>query len=82
MLHTNVAGNSKHFRVEKKGGWICRPTWKLNFTRRLIRIDYTSPLQSRRAALRVPEPSLSVKKKLNYLNIFFYLNKSQKILLK
>ena len=54
ILHTNVACNSKHLRGEKKGGWICPPTWKLNFTCLLIRIDYTSPLQSRQAALKVP----------------------------
>ena len=52
-----------------------------NFIRPLIRIDYTSPPQSCQAALRVPEPILTAKmfkKNLNYLNIFFYLNKSQK----
>ena len=53
---------SKHLRGEKKGGWICPPTWKLSFTRPLIIIDYTSPSQSRQAALRIPEPTLTAKK--------------------
>ena len=52
---------SKNLRREKKGGWICPATWKLNFTRPLIRIDYTSPPQTREAALRVPEPILTAK---------------------
>ena len=52
---------SKHLSGEKKGDWICPPTWKLDFTRPLIRIDYTSPAQSRQAALRVPEPILTAK---------------------
>ena len=72
---------SKHLRGEKKGGWICPPTWKLDFTRPLIRIDQTSPAQS---VLRIPEPILTAKmfkKNLNYLNIFFYLDKSQKNIL-
>ena len=43
------------------GDWICPPTWKLNFTRPFIRIDYTSPPQSRQAALRVFEPILTAK---------------------
>ena len=72
---------SKHLRGEKKGGWICPPTWKLDFTRPLIRIDRTAPAQS---VLRIPEPILTAKmfkKNLNYLNIFFYLDKSQKNIL-
>ena len=73
MLHTNVADNSKHFRGEKKCSWISRSNWKLNFTCRLIRIDYTFPLQSRRAALRFPEPSLSVKKKFKLSKHFLLL---------
>ena len=75
---------SKHLRRKKKGGWICLSTWKLDFTRPLIRIDYTSSAQSRQAALRVPEPILTAKmfqKNLNYGNIFFYLNKSEKNIL-
>ena len=52
---------SAHFGGEKKGGWICPPTWKLDFTRLLIRIDYTSPAQSCQAALRVPELILTAK---------------------
>ena len=52
---------SKHVIVVKKGGWICLPTWKLNFTRPLIRIDYTSPPQYRPANLRFPEPILTAK---------------------
>ena len=76
----------------EKGWLVFPPSWKLNFIRPLIRIDYTSPPQSRQAALRVPEPilklsvqlSLQLKcsKKFDYLSIFFYLNKSQKNLLK
>ena len=54
-------GSAKHLRGEKKGGWICPPTWKLNFTRPLIRIGYISPPQSRQEALRVPEPILIAK---------------------
>ena len=53
--------SAKHLRGEKKGGWICPPTWKLNFTRPLIRIGYISPPQSRQEALRVPEPILIAK---------------------
>ena len=53
--------STKHLRGEKKGGWICPPTWKLNFTRPLIRIGYISPPQSRQEALRVPEPILIAK---------------------
>ena len=63
---------SKHLRGEKKGGWICPPTWKLDFTRPLIRIDQTSPAQS---VLRIPEPILTAKmfkNNLNYLNTFFF----------
>ena len=58
MYNVSVSAN---FGGEKKGGWICRPIWKLDFTRLLIRIDYTSPAQSRQAALRVPEPILTAK---------------------
>ena len=72
---------SKHLRGEKKGSWICPPTWKLNFTCLSIRIDYTFPPQSRQAALKVPEPILIVKmfKKSKLSKHFFYWNKSQKI---
>ena len=49
---------SKHLRGEKKGRWICPPTWKLDFTRPLIRIDQTSSAQS---VLRIPEPILTAK---------------------
>ena len=58
MHETHNVSLSKHLRGEKKGGWICPPNWKLDFTRPLIRIDYTYPPQSYQAALRVPEPIL------------------------
>ena len=64
---------SKPVRGEKKGGWICSPTWKLHFTRPLIKIDYTSPAQSCEVSLNVTEPILTtemLKKNLNYPNIF------------
>ena len=61
MHETHNVSVSKHLRGEKKGGWICSPTWKLNFTGPLTRIDYTSPPQSRQSALRVPEPILTAK---------------------
>ena len=57
---THNVSVSKHLRGEKKGDWICPPTWKLR--RPLIIIDYTSPPQSRQAALRVPEHTLTAKK--------------------
>ena len=81
MYETHNVSVSKYPRGEKKDHWICPPTWKLNFTRPLIRIDYTSTPQSRQAALKVPKPILTakmLKKNLNYLRIFFYFNKSQK----
>ena len=79
-MHKTHVSVSKHLRVEKKGGWICPPTWKLNFTRPLVTIDYTSPPQYHQAALRVPEPTLTAKmfKKSKLSKHFFYLNKSQK----
>ena len=40
---------------------MCPSTWKLNLTRPLKKIDYTSPPQSRQAALRVTEPTLAAK---------------------
>ena len=52
---------STHFGGDKRGDWIFPPTWKLNFTRPLIRIDYTYPPQSREAASTVPEPILTPK---------------------
>ena len=61
MHETDNVSVCKHLRGEKKGGWICPTTWKLNSTRPLIRIDYTFPYQSREAALRVPEPILTAK---------------------
>ena len=61
MHETHNVSLSRHLRGEKKGGWICPPTWKLNFTRPLIRIDYTSPPQFRQGALRVSEPILTAK---------------------
>ena len=61
MHETHNISVSKHLSGEKKGDWICPPTWKLDFTRPLIRIDYTSPAQSRQAALRVSEPILTAK---------------------
>ena len=79
MHETYNVSVSKHLRGEKKGGWMCPPTSKLNFTLPLIRNDYTSPPQSPQAALRVTEPILTA---VNYLNIFFYLSNSQKNLLK
>ena len=53
MLENHNISVSKHLRGEKKNGWICPHTWKLNFTCPLIRFDYTSPHQSRQPALRV-----------------------------
>ena len=61
MYETHNVSVSKHLRAEKKGGWICPPTWKLNFTRPLIRTGYTSPPQSHQAALRAPESILTAK---------------------
>ena len=61
MHETHNVSVSKPIRGEKKGGWICPPTCKLNFTRLLITIDYASPPQSCQAALRVPEPTLKAK---------------------
>ena len=52
---------STHFGGDKRGNWIFPPTGKLNFTRPLIRIDYTYPPQSRKAASTVPEPILTPK---------------------
>ena len=52
---------SRHLRGEKKAGWICPPTWKLNFTRPLIRINYISPSQSHQVALMIPELILTAK---------------------
>ena len=40
---------------------MCPPTWKLDFTHPLIRIDYTSPPQSTEAALSVAEPVPTTK---------------------
>ena len=66
---------SKYFRGEKKSGWICPPTWNLNFTSPLLRIDYTSPFQSCQAALRLSEPNLTAKmfKKLKLTKYFLLL---------
>ena len=64
---------------------MCPPTWKLHFTNRSITIDYTSPSQSSQASLRVAElvpTAKMLKKSLNQLNIFLYLNKSPKNLFK
>ena len=44
---------SNHFRKEKKGDWMFSPIWKLDFTCPLIRIDYKSPTQFPRAALKL-----------------------------
>ena len=84
MYETHNVSVSKHLRAEKKGGWICPPTWKLNFTRPLIRTGYTSPPQSHQAALRAPESILTAKmfEKCKLSKHFFYLNKSPKNLLK
>ena len=49
----------------------------------LIKIDYKYPLQSRQAALRVPEPILPAKmfkKNISYLNIFLLEQISKKTL--
>ena len=61
MHETHNASVSKHLRGEKNAGWICPPTWKLNFTCPLMRINYTSPPQSCQAALRFPESVLTAK---------------------
>ena len=42
---------SKDLKEEKKGAWMCPLTWKLDFTRPLIRIDYTLPTQAPQVAL-------------------------------
>ena len=47
MLETHKISVLKHLRGDKKGGWICPPTWKPNLTHQ--------------AALRVPEPILPPK---------------------
>ena len=47
MHETYNISVSKHFGGEKNGDLICSPTWKLDFTRPLIRIDYTSCLQTK-----------------------------------
>ena len=54
MLKTHVSV-SKHLRGEKRGAWIYPPTWKFDFIRRLIKVDYASPPQSPQAVLRVAE---------------------------
>ena len=46
---------------KKNGGWMCPPTWKLDFTHPSIRIDYTSPRQSTQAALTIAEPTPTTK---------------------
>ena len=61
MHETHNVSVPKHLRAEKKGCWICPPTWKLNFTRALITTVYTPPLYSYQAALRVAEPTLAAK---------------------
>ena len=61
MHETHNVSVFKHLRGTKKGGWICLPTGKLNFTCPLIRIDYTYPPQSRQAALGVLELILTAK---------------------
>ena len=61
MHKTHNVSVSKHLRGEKNGGWIWPPTWKLNFTRPLKKIDYTSSPQFRQAALRVSGPTLTAK---------------------
>ena len=43
------------------GRWIFPPTWKLDFTCPLIRINYTSPSKYCQAALRVSKPILTAK---------------------
>ena len=53
MLYTNNVSASKQLRGMKKSGWMCLPTWILDFIHTSIRIDYTSPPQSPQAALRV-----------------------------
>ena len=52
---------SKHHLGKRKGGWIYPPTWKLNFTRPLIRIDYLFPPQYHQAASRITEPIVTAK---------------------
>ena len=75
MHQTHNVSLSKYFRGEKKSGWICPPTWNLNFTCPLLRIDYTSQFQSCQAALRLPEPNLTAKmfKKLKLTKYFLLL---------
>ena len=71
MLLSRNVPVSKHLRREKKGAWMCHPTWKLDFKRPLIRLDYILPPQSPKTALRIVEsvpPAKMLKKYLNYLN--------------
>ena len=61
MLKTHNVSVSKHHLGKRKGGWIYPPTWKLNFTRPLIRIDYLVPPQYHQAASRITEPIVTAK---------------------
>ena len=56
---------SKHLRGEKKGAWMYPPTWKLDFTRPLIRIDYTLPTQPPQAALSKLSKHFSLFKQIS-----------------
>ena len=45
-LYTHNVSDSKHIRGKESGGWMCLPTWNIDFTHTSIRIDYTSPPHS------------------------------------
>ena len=67
----------------KKGAWMCHPTWKLDFKRPFIRVDYILPPQSPKTALRIVEsvpPAKMLKKYLNYLNASVIWTNLKKIL--
>ena len=75
MHETHNVSVSNHLRWLKKAGWICPPTWKLNFICLLITIDYTSAPQFCQAALRVPELTLTAKvfKKIYIIETFSFI---------
>ena len=84
MRRTHVSV-SKHLKRIKRGAWICPHAWKIDSTRPLIKVNYASPLRPFQAALKVAESvptAKTLKKNLNYLNIFLCSDKSPKGLLK
>ena len=59
-LYTHNVSDSKHIRGKESGGWMCLPTWNIDFTHTSIRIDYTSPPHSIQATLKVAESKILV----------------------